>query len=71
MPTLSVKAHFDGKRIVLDEPFDLQPNSALLVTVLPAAGDSERDAWLAASAAGLAAAYGPNEPDYSEADIKE
>jgi hypothetical protein len=35
MPTVSLKAHYDGQHIVLDEPFDLAPNSPLMVTVLP------------------------------------
>lgn len=70
MPILSLKAHFDGERIRLDEPFDLPANAPLLVTVLPAANDTEREEWLRLSAAGLARAYGADEPEYSEADIK-
>jgi hypothetical protein len=54
MPTISLKAHFDGSKIVLDEPYSLLPNSALMVTVLPlsAAGDDDIDeaTWLRAVA---------------------
>jgi hypothetical protein len=69
---ITLKAHFDGKQICLDEPYALQPDSKLIVTVLP--GDSlteERLAWLAVSQAGLARAYGDDEPDYSDAALRE
>jgi len=42
MATLSLKAHYDGKTIRLDEPFDLPPNTRLLVTVLDDSEDSSR-----------------------------
>ena len=53
MPTVALQAHFDGERIVLDEPFDLPLHAALIVTVLPAASEPESDseeAWLRATA---------------------
>jgi hypothetical protein len=31
---VTVKAHFDGQQIQLDEPVELKPNTKLLVTVL-------------------------------------
>lgn len=31
---LSVRAHFDGKQIQLDEPVKLKPDAKLLITVL-------------------------------------
>jgi len=34
MPAVTLKAHFNGQQIVLDEPFDLPPDSPLIVTVL-------------------------------------
>jgi len=40
MLTAIIKAHFDGEHVVLDEPFNLQPNATLLVTVF--APDAER-----------------------------
>lgn len=70
MPSLTLKAHFDGERIRLDEPFDLPVNAPLMVTVLSPATDSEREQWAQASAAGLARAYGDHEPDYTIADVK-
>jgi hypothetical protein len=69
MPTVALKAHFDGAHIVLDEPFDLPPHSALIVTVLPEP-DTERAAWETLAAESLARAYGPDEPEYSIRDIK-
>ena len=35
MPTIQLKAHFDGQAIQLDEQFDLPCDAQLLVTVLP------------------------------------
>ena len=72
MNAVTLKGHYDGKQICLDEPFPLQPNTQLLVTVVP--GDSaedERQAWLAASQAWLARAYSDDEPDYSNAVLRE
>lgn len=67
MPTVTLKAHFDGSTIRLDEPHELSAGSRLLVTVLPPCWESE---WANFSASGLALAYGKNEPEYSEADIQ-
>lgn len=65
MPSITLKAHYDGKTIHLDEPFDLQEGARLLVTVLePAQSDSERAGWNDLAARGLARAYGDSEPDY-------
>jgi hypothetical protein len=41
----SILAHFDGERILLDEPFELEPNAKLIIQVLPK-GDDEREQWL-------------------------
>ena len=73
MPTVILKAHYDGRQIVLDEPFDLLPNAPLIVTVLPAAAveEVERAQGAALSARGLAHAYSDSEPEYTEADIKQ
>ncbi len=68
MPTAVLKAHFNGERIVLDEPFDLPANATLFVTVM--APDAERSAWMAKSSKGLDRAYGDDEPEYSERDLK-
>jgi len=72
MNAVTLKAHYDGQHIRLDEPFPLKPNTRLLVTVVPGeTAEEERQAWLAASQAWLARAYGENEPDYSGAVIRE
>jgi hypothetical protein len=74
MPTVSLKAHYDGERIVLDEPFDLPVHSPLIVTVLPAQGsplDRERVEWSALALQDLSRAYGEHEPEYTIADLKE
>ena len=71
MPAVSLKAHFDGQHIQLDEPFELSQDAELLVTVLkPSLPDEQREAWLALSARRFVTAYGENEPDYSDVEIQ-
>ncbi len=63
MPIVSLKAHYEGKTIHLDEPFDLPEGAQLIVTVLDVApDDQERAGWFDLSARGLAWAYGDSEP---------
>ena len=50
MSSVILKAHYDGEHIVLDEPFELPPNTPLAVTVLSPATpehESERAEWAA------------------------
>ena len=67
MTPVRLRAHFDGTSIQLDEPFELPVNAQLIVTVLSSDGD--RADLAALSAAALNRAYGPNEPEYSDADL--
>ena len=70
MPTVSLRAHYEGKTIRLDEPYDLPEGAQLIVTVLEApSSDQERAGWFDLSTRGLARAYGDSEPEYSSADI--
>jgi hypothetical protein len=69
MASISLKAHYDGKTIRLDEPFDLPEGAQLIVTVLEAQAEQERAGWIDLSARGLARAYGDSEPEYSIADL--
>ena len=72
MAPITLPAHFDGRQVLLDQPYPLRPDTPLLVTVLPAdTPDAERQAWLAASQAALARAYGEGEPDYSDMILRE
>ncbi len=68
MPTAILKAHYDGKHIVLDEPFELAANASLVVTVI--GPDDERSEWTALGVQNLARAYGDDEPEYTTADLK-
>ncbi len=73
MPSVVLKAHYDGEHIVLDEPFVLPLNAPLAVTVLSPATpehESERAEWAALSAQSLARAYGDDEPEYTVADLR-
>jgi hypothetical protein len=71
MPTVSLKAHYDGKTIRLDEPFDLPPNARLMVTVLPPLTGSDREDWSNLSVANLARVYGDDEPDYPVTSVRD
>jgi hypothetical protein len=72
MDTVTLRAHFDGQKICLDEPFDMEPNTELIVTVLPKrAPDEERADWAGLSQQSLADAYGEDEMEYSLDRIKE
>ena len=70
MENISIPAHFDGERILLDEPIDLEPNTKLIVTVL-AKNDAEHESWLHLSNQGLENAYGTDEDEYSLDLIRE
>jgi hypothetical protein len=72
MPIIALPAHFDGERICLDEPFDLEPNTKLIVTILPKQEfEDEHEAWLHLSALRLEEAYGEDEPEYSAELLRE
>lgn len=71
MESVTLRAHFDGNQILLDEPFELAPNTELIVTVVPRASDEEREDWTRLALASLARAYGDDEPEYSRDQIKE
>lgn len=65
MDAITLKAHFDGERILLDEPCDLPANTPLIATVVTPEMERERAEWAIAAAEALARAYGDNEPEYS------
>jgi hypothetical protein len=72
MSIITLKAHYDGKQVCLDEPIDLAPNTPMLVTIAqPDAEATDRAEWFALAKAAFARAYGDNEPDYSNAVILE
>ena len=66
MREVTLCAHFDGKQIVLDEPYELEPATRLIVTVLSENEVSdEREAWLHLSQKGLENAFSEPEPEYT------
>lgn len=71
METKTLRAHFDGNQILLDEPCELEPNVELIITVLPKPSDKEREDWARLSLESLARAYSDDEPEYSLDLIKE
>ena len=72
MSAITLPAHFDGERIRLNEPYELEPDTELLVTVLPKEQeDEEREEWLLLSSRELANAYGDEEVEYPAELVKE
>jgi predicted hydrolase (HD superfamily) len=71
MKTVTVSATFDGQQIRLDEPYPLEPNARLLVTVLSGDLAREHQQWVHASMSSLARAYGEDEPEYPDSCITE
>lgn len=69
METVTLRGHYDGVQIRLDEPFELKPNAKLLITVIEPDED-EREAWFKFSAEAFAAGY-EDEPEYPLSAIKE
>jgi len=71
-PLVTLPAHFDGKEIILDTAFTLQPNDKLLVTILKSEiGADERKEWITSSLSQLNKAYSNDEPEYSLSLVKE
>ena len=68
MALVSIHAHYDGKQILLDEPIELPVGRRLLVILLDPT-DEESDHYSLA-ALGLSAAYGTDEPQYTERDLR-
>ena len=71
MNTINLKAHFDGNKILLDEPLNLEPDTKLIITVLPKHTNEEREEWMLLSKKNLERAYDKNEPEYSTNLIRE
>jgi hypothetical protein len=69
MPALSVKAHFDGEHIQLDEPCALEKGAQLIVMVISPELAAERESWFNFASQSFARCYGPDEPEYTDADI--
>jgi hypothetical protein len=65
MPAVTLRANWNGERILLDEPYEFPPNAPLIVTVLPLSTADRVDDWTTAFKIGLARAYGDDEPDYT------
>lgn len=73
MPTVTLQAHYDGRHIVLDEPYDLPANAHLMVTLLPSSADTDsEEIWLRAASSSDAFAFlaDPAEDIYTAADGK-
>ena len=70
MENITLHAHYDGSKILLDEPYELQPDTRLLITVIPPDA-ADNSAWEHFSRQGLAAAYSPAEPEYALSMIKD
>jgi hypothetical protein len=70
MENIALRGHHDGTQIRLDDPFELRPNTKLLITVVQNP-DVEKAQWQTVSAQGLAKAYSNEEPEYPSTCVKE
>ena len=68
MPLLTIAAHYDGSRVLLDEAVHLRPNTRLIVTVLEDS-DRESDEFLGMASRALGVAMADDEIEYTEADV--
>ena len=57
MPLIALKAHYDGHAVIFDEPFDLPPETPLLVVINPQ-GTPGQPSDKAHRAAAFQAAFG-------------
>lgn len=70
MQTVTLTARFDGQQILLDEPYQLEANTPLMIIILPKPVD-ERAAWQQFAGQNLARAYEAEEAEYTVADLQE
>jgi ribonuclease PH len=70
MEIVNLPAHFDGKHILLDEPYELERNAKLVVSVIQM-DDENEDELTHFSLTNLEESYGDDEPEYSLDLIKE
>jgi len=71
MESITLKAHFNGTEVVLDEPVELEKDAKLLVVVLPNGADTESEEWFSFSGAHFDSAFGDDEPEYGFEDLIE
>ena len=57
----------DSTHLVLRRPLAMPAGSLVVLELIDPGGDTDREEMVAASVALLARAYGPDEPDYSQA----
>ena len=70
MENITLHGHFDGSQIRLDDPYELEPNTKLLITIVDP-NETEANLWHRLSNQGLSLAYGEGEPEYSINQLKE
>ncbi|MBK9216587.1 MAG: hypothetical protein IPM59_13520 [Chloracidobacterium sp.] len=70
MEVVNLKAHFDGEHIVLNEPYELEPDTELVVSVVQSTNGHGANLY-ALALEGLERAYGSEEPEYPTELIKE
>jgi len=69
---ITIRAHFDGEHIRVDEPCQLEPDAQLLIIILPKQPEeSPQEDWTRLSLQALENAYGDQEPEYSLDALKE
>lgn len=67
---IAIQAHYDGKKVCLDEPITIKQNTPLVVVVLEKEEDENQQGYQLAMQ-GLERAYDADEPDYTNVPLKE
>ncbi|MBI4649263.1 MAG: hypothetical protein HY738_22370 [Bacteroidia bacterium] len=66
----ALQAHYDGKSVCFDEPFNIQPNTPLVVVILENENDDDQQ-WYRLAMQSLSRAYDKDEPVYDNVPLLE
>ena len=69
MPSMTLKAHFNGDRVIFDEPAQLKPDTKLLVTILPDSPGERSSEWFQMAESSFDSAFGDDEPSYGAENL--
>ncbi|MCP4169115.1 MAG: hypothetical protein GY759_24940 [Chloroflexi bacterium] len=64
--TKTLRGHFDGQHICLDEPYDMEADTPVTITILSRVAVAEDDDfWSLLAHVSLERAYSEHEPEYN------
>lgn len=69
MASVTLRAHFNGNQVVIDEPAELKPDTKLLITVLPDTEGDRSSEWFQMAETSFDTAFGDDEPEYGPENL--